>query len=96
MLHGSHVIKSWNTDQATIAPSSGEVKNHVMIKGTSQMIGLQAIMEDLGVSITGPMQINTDGSAAVGIGSRFTLAKRVSLKQVICGCRIMYVRVRLH
>ena len=75
MLHGSHLIKSWSTNQATIALSSGEAEYYGMVKGASQAMGLKAIMDDLGVSLKGPIQINTDASAAIGIGSRLGLGK---------------------
>ena len=38
-------------------------------------MGLRAIAEDMGVSLRAPIQINTDASAAIGIGSRLGLGK---------------------
>ena len=75
LLHGTHVIKSWSTNQATIALSSGEAEYYGMVKGASQAMGLRAIAVDIGVSFVGPIQINTDASAAIGIGSRLGLGK---------------------
>ena len=74
-MHGGHVIKSWSTNQATIALSSGEAEYYGMVKGASQAIGLRAIMDDLGVSLKRPIEINTDASAAIGIGSRLGIGK---------------------
>ena len=75
MMHGTHVIKSWSTNQATIALSSGEAEYYGMVKGASQGMGLKAIMKDIGVIYPGPIQINADASAAIGIASRLGLGK---------------------
>ena len=74
-MHGGHVIKSWSTNQSTIALSSGEAEYYGMVKGASQAMGLRAIAEDVGVSFDGPIQINADASAAIGIGSRLGIGK---------------------
>ena len=73
MLHGSHLTKSWSTNQATTPVSSGETEYYGMVKGATQAMGLKAIIADLGVSWQNPMQLNTDASAAIGIGSRLVL-----------------------
>ena len=75
MMLGTHVIKSWSTNQAVIALSSGEAEYYGMVKGASQSIGLRGIADDLGVIYKGPIQINTDASAAIGIGSRLGTGK---------------------
>ena len=80
LQHGTHVIKSWNTNQATIALSSGEAVYYGMVKGASQALGLRAIAKDIGISFVKPIQINTDASAAIGIGSRLGLGKVSILK----------------
>ena len=72
---GTHVIKSWSTNQAVIALSSGEAEYYGMVKGASQSLGLRGLADDLGVTYKGPIQINTDASAAVGIGSRLGTGK---------------------
>ena len=36
LLHGTHVIKPWSTNQATIALPSGEAEYNGMVKGASQ------------------------------------------------------------
>ena len=46
-----------------------------MVKGASQALGLKAIAKDIGISFDKPIQINTDASAAIGIGSRLGLGK---------------------
>ena len=72
---GTHVLKSWSTNQAVIALSSGEAEYYGMVKGASQSIGLRGLADDLGVTYKGPIQINTDASAAIGIGSRLGTGK---------------------
>ena len=74
-MHGEHVIKSWSTNQATIVLSSGEAEYYGMVKGSSQALGLKVIADDIGVSFAGPIQINTDASAEIGIGSRLGIGK---------------------
>ncbi len=46
-----------------------------MVKGASQAMGLKAIAEDIGAKFAGPIQINADASAAIGIGSRLGVGK---------------------
>ena len=71
----THVIKSWSTNQAVVALSSGEAEYYGMVKGASQGMGLKAIAVDLGVTFEGPIQINADANAAIGIASRLGLGK---------------------
>ena len=75
MMLGTHVTKSWNTNQVVIALSSGEAEYYGMVKGASQPIGPRGLADDLGVTYKGPIQINTDASAALGIGSRLGIGK---------------------
>ena len=75
MMLGTHVIKSWSTNQAVIALSSGEAEYYGMVKGASQAMGLKAMAEDIGVRYAGPIQITVDASAAIGIASRRGLGK---------------------
>ena len=75
MMLGTHVIKSWSTNQAVVALSSGEAEYYGMVKGASQGMGLKAIAVDLGVAYEGPIQINADASAAIGMASRLGLGK---------------------
>ena len=46
---GKHLIKSWSTNQAVIALSSGEAEYYGLVKGGSMGLGSKAILEDLGV-----------------------------------------------
>jgi hypothetical protein len=64
VTHGSHVIKSWSTNQAVIALSSGEAEYYGLVKGASVALGIKAISEDLGMNYEGLIEIRTDASAA--------------------------------
>ena len=88
---GTHVIKSWRTNQGAIALSLGEAAYYGMVKGASQAMGLKAIGDDLGVTYAGPIQINADASAAIGIGSHLGIGKvrhvevtQVWLQEKVC------------
>ena len=71
---GSHVIKHWSTTQATVALSSAEAEYAALVKAASNLLGVQALMEDLGVKDV-PLKVHTDSSAAIGIASRTGLGK---------------------
>ncbi len=68
--HGEHVIKSWSTNQAVIALSSGEAEYDALVKGVSGAIGITNLCKDLGTIKEGPIRAKTDASAAIGIASR--------------------------
>ena len=70
IMLGNHIIKSWSTNQAVVALSSGEAEYYAMVKAASQAIGLQNMASELGVSYEQPIQLNTDASAAIGIATR--------------------------
>ena len=74
-MHGSHVIKSWSTNQAVIALSSGEAEYYGMVKGASVALGIKALSEDLGRGYDGPIEVRTDASAAIGIANRIGVGK---------------------
>jgi hypothetical protein len=65
VMHGTHVIKSWSTNQVVIALSSGEAEYYGLVKGASVALGIKAISEDLGRSYEEPIEIRTDASAAI-------------------------------
>ena len=75
IMHGSHVIKSWSSNQAVIALSSGEAEYYSLVKAASMSIGLRSISVDLGVSFGLPIVLKSDASAAIGIANRLGLGK---------------------
>ena len=74
MCHGSHVIRSWSTNQAVIALSSGEAEYYALVKGASTGIGLTSLLQDLGIGGR-KIRLMTDSSAAVGICNRLGTGK---------------------
>ena len=73
-MSGSHAVKSWSTTQQVIALSSGEAEYYSMVRGGSMGLGINAIAEDMGVSLR-VIVVKTDASAAKGIASRRGLGK---------------------
>lgn len=70
---GGHVVKHWSTTQTTVSLSSGEAELHGVAKGGANSIGLQALAQDLGISLG--IRLHTDSSAAVGMVRRRGLGK---------------------
>ena len=75
VMHGTHVIKSWSTNQVVIALSSGEAEYYGLVKGASVALGIKALSEDLGRCYEGSIEIRSDASAAIGIANRIGVGK---------------------
>ena len=73
MMHGSHCIKSWSTNQSVIAIISGEAEFYALVKGSSELLGMLSIGVDLSRSLTG--HLHSDSSAAIGMSHRRGLGK---------------------
>ena len=69
-MFGTHMWKSWSTNQAVIALSSGEAEYYALVKAGSVSIGVSTLMQELGICLEGPMTLNSDASAAIGISNR--------------------------
>ena len=67
---GNHIIKTWSTNQAVIALSSGEAEYYALVKSASVAIGVRELAKDLGVEYDEGIKLNTDASAAIGISNR--------------------------
>ena len=72
-MHGQHCIKSWSSNQAVIALSSGEAEFYAMIKGASELLGMISLAQDICVPVQG--HLHSDSSAAIGISQRRGLGK---------------------
>ena len=72
-MRGCHLIKHWSTTQTTVALSSAEAELTGICKGAAQGLGLQALSNDLGTSMT--LHVASDAAAAVGICRRKGLGK---------------------
>ena len=73
MQYGSHILKSWSSTQTVIALSSGESEFYSIVKGSSQSLGLQALMKDL--NVIGNIKVLTDASTGKAIASRRGLGR---------------------
>ena len=67
--------KSWSTNQAVIALSSGEAEFYAFVKAASVSLGIKALYNDLGIELTGLIEVNSDASAAIGTSNRIGSGK---------------------
>ena len=72
-MFGRHCLKSWAKTLPILALSSGEAELMAVVKGTTELMGLQALFADLGVDVK--MRVRSDATAAIGIVSRVGLGK---------------------
>ena len=73
ILLGRHCVKAWSKTQAVIAKSSAESELYSVIKGSCEGLGMQTLMDDLGVNID--INLHLDATAAKGILERSGLSK---------------------
>ena len=65
---GKHLIKNWSSTQSTIALSSGEAEFYAIVEGASRGLGVQALMDDLGMKVE--IKVLSDSSAGRSISLR--------------------------
>mgnify|MGYP000370569663 FL=1 len=70
---GGQTVKTWATTQATVALSSAEAEYYGLVKGSCQLLGMLALLQDFGIQCNGRVYI--DSSAALGIAKRTGLGK---------------------
>ena len=70
---GPHCLKTWSTNQAVLALSSGEAEYYAAIKGACVALGFQSVARDLGLEFR--ICLYTDSTAAKGTMSRRGLGK---------------------
>ena len=68
-------MKSWSTNQAVIALSSGEAEYYGLVKGASMGLGAASIIRDLGWDYEDALEILTDATATIGIANRIGIGK---------------------
>ena len=68
------MIKSYSSQQAVRALSSGEAEYYAMVKAASVAIGIRSMLMDLGVD-EGRIILKTDASAALGVAQRLGIGK---------------------
>ena len=72
---GGHLVKSWSSNQAVIALSSGEAEYYGLVKEAFMGLGIAAIICNLGRDYEDSIEIRTDASAAIGIACRIGIGK---------------------
>ena len=70
---GDHPVKSWASTQPIIALSVGEAELYATNKAAAQALGLQSLLEDLGVRLD--VRLFTDSSTTKAIITRTGLGK---------------------
>ena len=70
---GAHCLKAWSRTQAIVALSSGEAELYASVKGSAELLGIQAMLKDLGIDARADLL--ADASAALGIIRRMGLGK---------------------
>ncbi len=70
---GGCLVKSWSTTQSLVALSSGEAELYGIVKGSAEGLGMQSLMNDLGMSLA--LEVKADASAALGVVQRIGLGK---------------------
>ena len=73
MFRGTHLLKSWSTNQQIVALSSGEAELYAQVKGAAQTLGMISMAADFGEQLSGT--VYSDSSAALGIVTRSGLGK---------------------
>ena len=69
------VLKSWSTNQAVSALSSGEAEYYGIVKAASVALGIRSLALDMGIEYTKPIMIKWDARAAIGISNRIGVVK---------------------
>ena len=79
----------WGPAKAKIALSSGEAEFSGIVKAASDGMGVQNMMRDLGYELS--LTVQTDSSAAIGMGSRSGLGrvKHLDIRELWIQERIM-------
>jgi hypothetical protein len=72
-LLGQHLLKHWASTQKKITLSSGEAELGAVVRGFSEVLGLQSVARDLGVELK--PEVHADSSAAIGICNRSGIGK---------------------
>ena len=65
VMFGTHMWESWSTNQAVIALSSGEAEYYALVKAGRVSLGVQALMQEMGIHLEGAIELNSDANAAI-------------------------------
>ena len=64
---GQHPLRTWSSTQSVVATSSAEAEHYGMNEGASRGLGLQSMMQELGIEVK--LFLMTDSSAAKSFSS---------------------------
>ena len=70
---GDHLVKSWSSTQTVIALSTGEAELCALNKTGAQSLGLQSLLEDMGITLS--VRLHTDATTGRAIATRKGLGK---------------------
>ena len=66
-------LKSWSRTMEVIALSSGESELAAVVRGTTEALGVQALLKDFGIDVA--ISLKSDATAAIGIVKRLGLGR---------------------
>ena len=66
-------MKNWSKTQASVALSSGEAELGALVKGSTEALGMQSVLTDLGEQVE--LAVRSDATAAIGMVNREGLGK---------------------
>ena len=97
---GNHLVKSWSTNQAVIALSSGEAEYYALVKAASVALGMESMLKDLGFAFEERIELKSDASAAIGISNRIGVGKvrhievnQLWLQEMVAGGKVRIEKV---
>ena len=70
---GGHCLKTFSKTLPVIALSTGEAELMAVVRGTTEILGLRALLYDLGLSFL--CRVKSDATAAIGMVGRMGLGK---------------------
>ena len=72
-MMGGYCIKTWAKTLPILALSTAEAELMAVVKGSTEVLGLQALLKDLGIEMKAA--VKSDATAAIGIVGRLGLGK---------------------
>jgi hypothetical protein len=70
---GQHCVRTSSTTQSTVSLSSPEAEFYSLVKGSSIALGVQAVLQDMGVYVT--VSVKCDASSGISLASRRGLGR---------------------
>jgi hypothetical protein len=100
VLLGSHCLRTWSSTQAPIALSSAEAEYYAMVEAATRTLGLRSMLGELGIGLSGGIELWSDSSAArcfaarKGVGKmRHLEVRHLWLQAEVGGQRVLLRRV---